>query len=71
MSNLFFHIIVKYIPFTIYVIHSLSTINTAYYFKGLVITDKKKMAKNYFNSDFWIDFLALAPLLFSYILDIS
>lgn len=53
-------------PLIIFIFHSIITINTAYYFKGLLITDKNKMAKNYFIFDFKIDFLSLTPLIISY-----
>lgn len=41
----YFYFLAMYLPLCVFIVHSILTINTAYYFKGLLVNDKIKMAK--------------------------
>ena len=45
--------------------------NTAYYSKGVMVSSKKKIIEHYLRNQFWIDFVAIAPLYVSLWLDVK
>lgn len=60
-------LILRHIPLLIFFFYSLLTLNTAYYFKGSIVTNRKKITKNYFETEFKLDFFIISGLLVSYL----
>ncbi|KAL4462758.1 hypothetical protein ABPG72_015013 [Tetrahymena utriculariae] len=61
--------IFRYLTFITGATFSLDTImnfNSAYFSKGLIITDRKKIIKNYMKKNFFIDLITLLAFSFSY-----
>lgn len=52
----------KYLPLLIFTSYSLLTINTAYYDKGSIEINRNKITKNYFKTEFRLDFITIVPL---------
>jgi len=52
----------KYLPLMIFTSYSMLTLNTAYYDKGSIEINRKLITKNYFKTEFRLDFITIVPL---------
>lgn len=59
-------LILRQIPLLIFFCYSILTLNTAYYFKGSIVKNRKKITNNYFETEFKLDFFIISGLLVSY-----
>ena len=55
----------EFIPIWIFFLDILVTLNTSYHSKGILIKNKRSIAKNYIRKEFILDLITLSPTLFS------
>lgn len=58
------------IPAWIFLFDVLLKFNLAYYDKGVIVTNRVKIIKNYLNNQFFWDFIVIFPYYLSFILSI-
>ena len=61
-------ILLSIFPFIIFMINILVTLNTSFYFEGRIISDKRKIFKNYKEKELFMDVLTLTPIFINFFL---
>lgn len=59
------------LPLLIFIGYSILTLNTAYYCKGNIETNRRKITNNYFKTEFKLDFITILPLIIGNVLNIG
>ena len=60
-----YYVFLEIIPFWIFIIDILIILNTGFYERGTLISDKKLIVKNYYKSHLLLDLISLGPSLFN------
>lgn len=69
--NVIFFVIFGQVPVWIFIFDILISLNTAYYSKGVFISDRYKIIKNYIKNFFLLDLVSIGPFLIGYFSNIG